>query len=98
MFMTAGSCSVILLCPTRRILSCHGCFAGSNAGKRGGRPTSVGIVPASGELDGSSAEKAHSGRKTSSAAAKGRAEAPLLRKFLRLGIRFRPGPAVYFRA
>src|SRR5215469_12541622 len=35
MFMTAGSCSVMLLWPTRRTFCCQGCVAGSSGARRG---------------------------------------------------------------
>src|SRR4051812_24743044 len=39
MFITAGSCSVMLLCPTRRIFFCHGSVDASMAARRGGSGT-----------------------------------------------------------
>src|SRR4051812_37284995 len=39
MFITAGSCSVMLVCPTRRTCFCHGCEAASGAATRAGSAT-----------------------------------------------------------
>ena len=41
MFITAGSCSVMFVCPTRRTRICHGCVDGSAAGARWGRAASA---------------------------------------------------------
>src|SRR5215469_4319291 len=43
MFMTAGSCSVMLLWPTRRTFCCQGKVAGFCGARRGGRATRLGV-------------------------------------------------------
>src|SRR5215475_12854093 len=45
MFITAGSCSVMLLCPTRRMFCCQGKVDGSTGASLAGREMSFGAVP-----------------------------------------------------
>ena len=45
MFMTAGSCSVMLLWPTRRTFCCQGWVPESRGARRGGRGISFGAGP-----------------------------------------------------
>src|SRR6266567_3200657 len=84
MFITAGSCSVMLVCPTRRILFCHGSLAGSIAGNRRARVLSLGAGPTSGARTFSATLEA--GSKALIAAAMGITPALAFRKVRRLSI------------
>src|SRR5579862_5834376 len=88
--MTAGSCSVMLVWPTRRTRFCHGSEAGSGAGLRRGKGASrnpvAGMVASAGLWPGIGGEGS-SARKDS---VNGRAAAPVVspvfRNVLRLNI------------
>src|ERR1700730_7495650 len=86
MFITAGSCSVMLLWPTRRIFFCHGWVAGSIEGIRGGSGMSFGVDKLTAARTTSSAEGLEAGSRVLSAAVIGMTAALLLRKVRRLSI------------
>src|SRR5437660_10525821 len=85
MFMTAGSCSVMLLWPTRRIFSCHGKVAGSTGARRVGRGMSFGAGPLVATSATVSEETAEDFRAWM-AAATGSEAAPVLRKVRRFSM------------
>src|SRR5215469_736161 len=84
--MTAGSCSVILLCPTRWIFCCQLRVVGSSRAKRGGKGRSLEVTPGAACSAMVSAERASDACKLSTAAAKGSAAAPVFKKLRRLSI------------
>src|SRR5215813_3265103 len=86
-FMTEGSCSVMLLWPTRRTFSCHGSVVRSIGASRGGSGTSFATSPATVISGLRPAECSKLGCSTSIAAVNGRAVAPVLRKLRRLSTR-----------
>src|SRR3982074_954575 len=86
MFITAGSCSVMLLCPTRGIFFGHGWVAGSIEAMRGGSGMSWGVDTVTAARATSSAESVDAGSRVLSAAVIGMTAALLLRKVRRLSI------------
>src|SRR5215469_4535387 len=84
--MTAGSCSVILLCPTRWIFCCQLRVVGSSRAKRGGKGRSLEVTPGAACSAMVPAERASDACKLSTAAAKGSAAAPVFKKLRRLSI------------
>src|ERR1700742_3219861 len=83
MFMTAGSCSVMLLCATRRIFCCHGRDVGSMGGRRFGSAMRFGVCSLAGTV---SAERVKAGSRTLRPLAKERTAGPVFRKVRRLSI------------
>src|SRR5580704_7243793 len=81
MFMTAGSCSVMLLWPTRRTFCCQERPAGFSAARRGGKGVNAGI-------DAVVVCPGVRAKAGSSEAASGSAAAPVLRNVRRLSIGF----------
>src|SRR5215471_15718087 len=87
MFITAGSCSVILLWPTRRMFCCQGKVDGSTGASLAGRAMSFGAVPVMAASATVSSDIA-SGLSVWMAAANGREAALVLRNMRRLSMRF----------
>src|SRR5450631_2806055 len=86
MFITAGSCSVMLLWPTRRIAFCQGSAAGSIGGRRTGSEMRRGGAWLAGGTETSCAERVKLGSRRFIAAAIGMALALVLRNERRLSI------------
>src|SRR5690242_7088600 len=85
-FMTAGSCSVMLLWPTRRIFCCQGSVDGSTGASLAGRGMSFGAAPLMAAPAIVSTEMA-AGLTVWIAVTNGRDAALVLRKVRRLGMR-----------
>src|SRR6476646_4925449 len=79
MFMTAGSCSVMLVCPTRRIFCCQDCVAWSIEARRGGSGMSFGLDTLEDGATFPSADSVETGPRASGPTDIGMTAAPVMR-------------------